>query len=108
MPSEALVEQVLQAVELVPRGAVVAYGDIADLVGCGPRQVGAILREYGGGVPWWRVTNARGDMHDPDRCAPHWRAESIPLRPDGNGCAISRVRADLADLADSMAASRVG
>lgn len=51
----------LLAVESIPVGNVATYGDIAEYVGQGgPRQVGAIMREYGGGVPWWRVIRASG------------------------------------------------
>jgi methylated-DNA-protein-cysteine methyltransferase-like protein len=58
---EEYVEAVLRAVESIPPGRVATYGDIAGYVGQGgPRQVGAIMREYGGGVPWWRVIRASG------------------------------------------------
>ncbi|MGC4939178.1 MGMT family protein [Kribbella sp. DT2] len=61
MDREEYVEAVLQAVESIPPGSVATYGDIASYVGQGgPRQVGAIMREYGGGVPWWRVIRASG------------------------------------------------
>ncbi|WP_202880952.1 MGMT family protein [Kribbella amoyensis] len=61
MDREEYVEAVLQAVEAIPEGSVATYGDIAAYVGQGgPRQVGAIMREYGGGVPWWRVIRASG------------------------------------------------
>lgn len=101
---EALIENVLVVVEAIPPGRVLSYGDIAQLVGCGPRQVGAILRDNGGGVPWWRVTNHRGDMHSPERAGRHWRAEGIPLRSDRLGCRIASCRADLAQLASRVAA----
>ena len=61
MDREEYVEAVLVAVESIPPGRVSTYGDIAAYVGQGgPRQVGAIMREYGGGVPWWRVIRASG------------------------------------------------
>ncbi|MFC0629069.1 MGMT family protein [Kribbella deserti] len=61
MDREEYVEAVLVAVESIPPGQVATYGDIAAYVGQGgPRQVGAIMREYGGGVPWWRVIRASG------------------------------------------------
>ncbi len=54
-------EAVLVAVESIPPGNVATYGDIAAYVGHGgPRQVGAIMREYGASVPWWRVIRASG------------------------------------------------
>jgi len=61
MDREEYVEAVLSAVESIPPGKVATYGDIAAYVGQGgPRQVGAVMREYGGGVPWWRVIRASG------------------------------------------------
>jgi methylated-DNA-protein-cysteine methyltransferase related protein len=61
MDREEYVEAVLTAVESIPEGEVATYGDIAAYVGQGgPRQVGAVMREYGGGVPWWRVIRASG------------------------------------------------
>ena len=58
---EEYVEAVLTVVESIPPGQVATYGDIATYVGQGgPRQVGAVMREYGGGVPWWRVIRASG------------------------------------------------
>ncbi|MET7276912.1 MGMT family protein [Kribbella sp. NPDC005582] len=61
MDRDEYVEAVLRAVESIPPGSVATYGDIAEYVGQGgPRQVGAIMREYGGAVPWWRVIRASG------------------------------------------------
>jgi len=58
---EEYVEAVLTAVESIPPGQVATYGDIATYVGQGgPRQVGAVMREYGAAVPWWRVIRASG------------------------------------------------
>jgi alkylated DNA nucleotide flippase Atl1 len=56
------VEAVLALVELVPPGAVVAYGDISELLRSGgPRQVGSVMSHYGSSVPWWRVLKASGE-----------------------------------------------
>ena len=61
MDREEYVEAVLRAVESIPEGSVATYGDIAEYVGQGgPRQVGAIMREYGATVTWWRVIRASG------------------------------------------------
>ncbi|WP_411373770.1 MGMT family protein [Arthrobacter sp. MPF02] len=55
------VEAVLAIVDLVPDGSAVTYGDVAELLGAGgPRQVGAVLSNYGSAVPWWRVVKAGG------------------------------------------------
>ena len=100
---ERMVELVLRAVEQVPRGCVVAYGDLAGLVGTGPRQVGAIMRHYGSGVTWWRVTSASGDLppHLREPAAEHWAAEGIVWKPNGLGCRIAHYRCDLGRLADA-------
>ena len=97
---DVVVERVLRAVEQVPRGRVVSYGDLAALVGIGPRQVGTIMRLYGSNVTWWRVTNASGDLPRPlmDEVRERWAAEGILLKPNGRGCRIADYRADLARL----------
>jgi alkylated DNA nucleotide flippase Atl1 len=99
---ELLVERVLIAVEQVPRGRVVAYGDLAELIGIGPRQVGAVMSRYGSNVTWWRVTSSYGDLpqHLHDEAQPHWAEEGITWKPNGLGCRIADFRADLARLAD--------
>jgi methylated-DNA-protein-cysteine methyltransferase related protein len=98
---DVLVERVLRAVELVPPGRVVSYGDLAALVGIGPRQVGSIMRHWGGSVPWWRVTSHAGDFGGDllTRARPHWDAEGIRVKPNGLGCRIADYRADLVALA---------
>ncbi|WP_396448347.1 MGMT family protein, partial [Actinomadura sp.] len=74
-------EAVLDAVERIPPGRVMSYGDVAELVGSGgPRQVGRVMSLYGGAVPWWRVIRADGS---PPRCHEgraheHYRAEGTP------------------------------
>ena len=96
---ELVVEHVLRVVERIPPGTVVSYGDIADMVGVGPRQVGAVMSRYGGGVTWWRVTNASGNLpaHLVDEARAHWLDEDIPVR-GGGGCRIAVARADLNPL----------
>ena len=59
---ELTIERVLCAVECVPAGRVVSYGDIAELVGTSARRVGAVMASAGPGVPWWRVVNAAGRL----------------------------------------------
>lgn len=98
-----LTERVLLAVEQIPSGRVVAYGDIGRLVGTSPRRVGAIMRGYGGEVTWWRVVGASGDPGGGliDRAGPHWAAEGIVIKPNGRGCRMADYRADLDELADA-------
>ncbi|MBD8044155.1 MGMT family protein [Arthrobacter sp. Sa2BUA2] len=85
-------EAVMAAVELIAPGKVLAYGDIAELLGTGgPRQVGAVMARSGGAVPWWRVIRASGE---PPACHgrtawEHYAAENTPVRgtpaDDGTG-----------------------
>ncbi len=100
-------ERVLLAVEQIPAGRVVAYGDVARIVGVGPRQVGAVLRERGHEVAWWRVVNAAGVLPAEilQRALPRWDAEGVPLASGGRGCAIRRCRADLERLASDYYAA---
>lgn len=102
---DVLVERVLRAVEQVPPGRVVAYGDVAALVGTGPRQVGRVMRQYGQNVCWWRVINASGDPpeHLLGRVQQPWAAEGIVLKPNRRGCRIAECRADLERLAQGYA-----
>jgi len=98
---EILVERVLRAVEQVPRGRLVSYGDIATLVGVGPRQVGSIMRHWGGNVAWWRVTNAAGDLpaHLRDEARALWAEEGVLMKSNGLGARMADYRADLSRLA---------
>ncbi|WP_203569178.1 MGMT family protein [Aestuariimicrobium ganziense] len=97
-PSD-LVERVLLAVELVPAGQVVSYGDLAELCGTSPRRVGAIMRDHGHEVAWWRVLSHSGDHPLIDRALPYWHDEQIAVKPNGLGCRISEYRTNLVVLA---------
>lgn len=83
---EDYVEDVLTVVESVPPGRVTTYGAVARAVGAyGPRRVGNVMAEHGGGVPWWRVVRADGSLppsHDA-RAREAYAAEGTPLRPSG-------------------------
>lgn len=73
------IERVLLAVESIPAGSVATYGDVGQLAGVGPRQVGAVLSRHGAGVAWWRVVSAAGvlppHLFAEARC--HWDAEGV-------------------------------
>ena len=75
-------ERVLRAVEQVPRGRVVSYGDIGALVGVGPRLVGRVMSTYGSNVTWWRVTNSSGDLPTDlmEEVRERWALEGILLK----------------------------
>ncbi len=49
---------------MIPEGTVATYGQIAQMVGVGPRQVGKALSELPPDVkcPWHRVINSRGTV----------------------------------------------
>jgi alkylated DNA nucleotide flippase Atl1 len=76
-------ERVLRVAELIPRGRVMTYGDVAEwLEEGGPRQVGRVMALYGGAVPWWRVVRSDGVLlpgHE-QRALAHYREEGTPLR----------------------------
>lgn len=83
---EDFVEAVLACVEAVPPGRVTTYGAIAEAIGTfGPRRVGNVMAQHGGGVPWWRVVRADGSLppshHEEARR--HYLAEGTPVRPTG-------------------------
>jgi len=86
----ALTEQILDCVAHIPRGYVMTYGDVAEFVGTrAARNVGRIMAESGGSVPWFRVVRADGS------CAEQIRAEQLRLlRADG-----VPLRGDRVDLA---------
>jgi alkylated DNA nucleotide flippase Atl1 len=75
--------RVLDAIDGIPAGQVMTYGDVAELVGAGgPRQVGRVLALWGGGVAWWRVVHADGSLlrgHEQAALA-RYRSEGTPLR----------------------------
>lgn len=77
---EELIEVVLRVVEAIPPGRAATYGMIARAVGTGPRVVGRIMHDWGGGVPWWRVVSVHGTFPTTLRGegVAEWRREGIP------------------------------
>lgn len=101
-------ERVATVARLVPPGRLVSYGDIAALLQMSPRAVGKAMATHAGDdVPWWRVTNASGDLprHLRDEAFAHYRAEGIPIRASGDGASLRTHRADLPALADAAEAA---
>jgi alkylated DNA nucleotide flippase Atl1 len=75
-------EAVLDIVDQIPAGKVLAYADIAELLGRGgPRQVGSVMSRYGSSVTWWRVIRATGEAPQglQDEALAHWRTEGTAL-----------------------------
>lgn len=72
----------LELVAQIPPGMVVAYGDLAAMLGSrAARQVGRIMATSEADVPWWRVVRASG--HPParhsERARSLYRDEGTPL-----------------------------
>jgi alkylated DNA nucleotide flippase Atl1 len=75
-------EAVLDIVDQIPSGRVLAYGGVAELLGWGgPRQVGTVMSRYGSSVTWWRVIRANGEAPEGllDEALAHWRTEGTAL-----------------------------
>ena len=93
-PEADFTERVLQLVEQIPPGKVLAYGLIAEILqDGGPRQVGRVMALEGGGVPWWRVVRADGSLppsHGIDAQV-HYVEEGTPMK--ANGSAINMTEA---------------
>ena len=55
-------EKIYQVVAVVPRGQVAPYGQVANIVGCAPREVGYAMAAVppASTVPWQRVINRHG------------------------------------------------
>jgi alkylated DNA nucleotide flippase Atl1 len=89
-----LASAVLDLVDEVPRGRVVTYGDLAAVVGCGPRQVGTVMARWGGAVAWWRVLRADGSPPPglEREALSRYRAEGTALRPGGRRVDLAAAR----------------
>lgn len=75
--------RVLDAVESIPRGKVMSYGDVAEYVGAGSgRAVGTVMSRYGAEVPWHRVLHADGSCatHKSDHQLDLLRGEGVTMR----------------------------
>lgn len=82
-PLTPFAQSVLDAVDRIPRGRVMSYGDVAEYVGAGSaRAVGTVMARYGGEVPWHRVLHSDGTCatHKSDRQLEMLRAEGVPMR----------------------------
>lgn len=55
-------ERVYRIVRSIPRGRVMTYGQLAEILGEGytPRTVGFVMHGSDDGTPWHRVINAQG------------------------------------------------
>jgi methylated-DNA-protein-cysteine methyltransferase-like protein len=55
-------ETIYRVVRTIPPGVVATYGQVATVVGCGPRLVGYAMASLpaGSDIPWQRVINSQG------------------------------------------------
>jgi methylated-DNA-protein-cysteine methyltransferase related protein len=73
---------VLDAVDRIPAGRVMSYGDVAEMVGAGSgRAVGTVMSRHGAEVPWHRVLRSDGSCatHKADDQLAMLRAEDVPV-----------------------------
>jgi alkylated DNA nucleotide flippase Atl1 len=77
-------ERVRRVVEALPEGTWTSYGDLAELIGTGPRQVGAYMRD-GDVARAYRVLTAGGTVSEGFRWADGRTGRDVPdlLRADG-------------------------
>jgi alkylated DNA nucleotide flippase Atl1 len=76
---------VLDVVDRIPRGRVLSYGDVAELLGSGSgRAVGAVMSRHGHEVPWQRVVLSTGEPAPsaPAEALRLLRAEGVPMVGD--------------------------
>jgi len=76
-------KSVLDAVDRIPKGRVMSYGDVAEYVGAGSaRAVGTVMARHGSEVPWHRVLHNDGTCatHKSDRQLELLKAEGVPTR----------------------------
>ena len=87
--------KVLDLVDQIPRGRVLTYGDVAELLGTGgPRQVGQVMATYGSLTCWHRVILATGGLppgHEGE-AAKRLRAERVAFRTDGARVDLAKSR----------------
>jgi methylated-DNA-protein-cysteine methyltransferase-like protein len=72
-PDQEYRERVFRIVRAIPRGRVMTYGQIAELLGEGytPRTVGFVMHSSNDKTPWHRVINAQGGCSTRGVVLPH-------------------------------------
>ncbi len=73
-------EAVHELAQLIPAGAVLSYGDVAELLGSGSaRQSGKAMGAAPEGTPWWRILRADGTITGAlaTQANLHWEAEGL-------------------------------
>jgi methylated-DNA-protein-cysteine methyltransferase-like protein len=79
-------ERVFQIVRSIPRGRVMTYGQIAEILGEGytPRTVGFVMHSANDKTPWHRVINAQGGCSTRGLVLPHDKQQRM-LEAEGVG-----------------------
>ena len=79
MPKDKYRERVYAMVRRIPRGRVMTYGQIAELLGDGytPRTVGFCMHSSPDGTPWHRVVNAQGGCSTGKVVLPHDKQQRL-------------------------------
>lgn len=72
-PDHDYQERVFRVVRSIPRGRVMTYGQIAEILGEGytPRTVGFVMHAANDKTPWHRVVNAQGGCSTRGLVLPH-------------------------------------
>ena len=72
-------ERVFRIVRMIPRGQVMTYGQIAEILGEGytPRTVGFVMHSANDKVPWHRVINAQGGCSTRGLVLPHDKQQRL-------------------------------
>ncbi len=94
-PTSVHTSAVLDAVDTIPPGWVLSYGDVAELAGHGAaRSVGMVMARWGVEVSWWRVVRRDGTLPAMLLAAalPRWREEGTPVRGDQAGVDMALAR----------------
>jgi methylated-DNA-protein-cysteine methyltransferase-like protein len=78
-PENEYRERVFQLVRSIPRGRVMTYGQIAELLGEGytPRTVGFVMHSSDDHTPWHRVINAQGGCSTRGLVLPHDKQQRL-------------------------------
>src|SRR3979411_2647038 len=72
-PDSQYRERVFRIVRSIPRGRVMTYGQLAEILGEGytPRTVGFVMHSSNDKTPWHRVINAQGGCSTRGLVLPH-------------------------------------
>ena len=72
-------ERVFRIVRMIPRGHVMTYGQIAEILGEGytPRTVGFVMHSSNDKTPWHRVINAQGGCSTRGLVLPHDKQQRL-------------------------------